>query len=248
MTEIASHRGGALIWPENSPTAFHGTTDLAVEQVEFDVHPTRDGRLVVIHDATVDRTTDGTGRVCEIDWAALAQLRLKGTGADRIPLLDEVIEIFRPTPIGLRIEIKPDANGRRYPGIEAEVLNALRRHHVLERTVVTSFQLATLAEVTRQAAPRDLIWLVAQPVLRDLPHIADLLGLARASGAGALGLHVRQADAEMVDACRDAGIGVGCYGCGDEAAIAHALALGVDVFTTDRPDIALDLRARRNAA
>ena len=50
MTDIASHRGGALLWPENSRIAFENTARLAVEQVEFDVHPTRDGKLVVIHD------------------------------------------------------------------------------------------------------------------------------------------------------------------------------------------------------
>jgi len=247
MTEIASHRGGALLWPENSPTAFYGTVDLGVEQVEFDVHPTRDGRLVVIHDATVDRTTDGTGRVCAIDWSALSQLRLKGTGADRIPLLDEVIEIFRPTGLTLRLEIKPDADGRPYPGHVGEILNALRRHDVLHRTVITAFQLSTLEEVTRQAAPKDLIWLVAQHVLRDIGDIDDLIGLARRRGAQALALHGRQVTAEMVAACRAAGLGAGCYACSDETTIANALALGVDVFTTDRPDLALAMRSARAA-
>ena len=63
MTDIASHRGGALLWPENSRIAFEQTAKLPVEQVEFDVHPTRDGKLVVIHDDTLDRTTDGKGPV-----------------------------------------------------------------------------------------------------------------------------------------------------------------------------------------
>ena len=91
MTEIASHRGGAQVWPENSPTAFRQTTRLAVEQVEFDVHPSRDGRLVVHHDATLDRTTSGTGPVCDQDWADLARLTLKGTQAERMLLLEEVL-------------------------------------------------------------------------------------------------------------------------------------------------------------
>jgi glycerophosphoryl diester phosphodiesterase len=65
MTEIAAHRGGALLWPENSRLAFENTTRLAVEQVEFDVHFSADRQLVVIHDATLDRTTDGSGPICE---------------------------------------------------------------------------------------------------------------------------------------------------------------------------------------
>ena len=99
MTDIASHRGGALLWPENSRIAFENTAKLKVEQVEFDVHPTLDGKLVVIHDDTLDRTTDGSGPVAAREWAELSRLTLKGTGGQRMLLLDEVIEIFRPTPI-----------------------------------------------------------------------------------------------------------------------------------------------------
>src|SRR5215813_12258502 len=99
MTDIASHRGGALLWAENSRLAFEQTAGLPVEQVEFDVHPSRDGRLVVIHDATLDRTTDGSGPVSAHDWAHLNRLILKGSGGQRVLLLDEVMEIFRPTGI-----------------------------------------------------------------------------------------------------------------------------------------------------
>ena len=70
MTDIASHRGGALLWAENSRLAFERTAELPVEQVEFDVHPSRDGRLVVIHDATLERTTDGIGAELCLDDAA----------------------------------------------------------------------------------------------------------------------------------------------------------------------------------
>src|SRR5215831_14785350 len=84
MTDIASHRGGALLWPENSRIAFENTARLPVEQVEFDVHPTRDGKIVVIHDGTLERTTDGTGPVARRDWADLQRVALKGTEGQRI--------------------------------------------------------------------------------------------------------------------------------------------------------------------
>ena len=92
MTDIASHRGGALLWPENSRIAFENTAKLPVEHVEFDVHPTRDGKLVVIHDDTLDRTTDGSGPVAARDWAELSRLTLKGTGGQRMLLLDEHLQ------------------------------------------------------------------------------------------------------------------------------------------------------------
>ena len=99
----------------------------AVEQVEFDVHPTRDGKLVVIHDDTLDRTTDGKGPVAARDWAELSKVVLKGTGGQRMLLLDEVIEIFRPTPIVLRLEIKCGPDRVPYPGHAARVAEAMKQ-------------------------------------------------------------------------------------------------------------------------
>jgi glycerophosphoryl diester phosphodiesterase len=78
VTAIASHRDGALLWPENSRIAFESTAKLAVDQVEFDVHPSRDGKLVVIHDATLDRTTDATGPVNARDRGAAGGRRSCG--------------------------------------------------------------------------------------------------------------------------------------------------------------------------
>ena len=69
-----AHRGGAGLWPENTLFAFQNAVRIGVDALEFDVHATSDGELVVIHDATVDRTTDGAGRVDEISWAALREL------------------------------------------------------------------------------------------------------------------------------------------------------------------------------
>src|ERR1041385_9086794 len=133
-TEICAHRGGALLWPENSRIAFENTAKLKVEQVEFDVHPSRDGKLVVIHDALLDRTTDATGPVSALSWAELKRVVLKGSGGQRMLLLDEVIEIFRPTPINLRLEIKAGPNRVPYPGLPAEVAATLKRRRMLERT------------------------------------------------------------------------------------------------------------------
>jgi glycerophosphoryl diester phosphodiesterase len=115
MTEIAAHRGGAALWPENSRMAFENAAQLAVEQVEFDVHFSADRRLVVIHDATLERTTDGVGPVSARTWEELSRLVVKGTGGQRMLLLDEVVEIFRPTAIALRIELKAGPGRLRRP-------------------------------------------------------------------------------------------------------------------------------------
>ena len=71
---VIAHRGGAGLWPENTLFAFRNAVQIGADALEFDVHATRDGELVVIHDATVDRTTDGSGRVDEMTWEALRGL------------------------------------------------------------------------------------------------------------------------------------------------------------------------------
>ena len=242
MTDIASHRGGALLWAENSRLAFEQTARLPVEQVEFDVHPSRDGRLVVIHDATLDRTTDGTGAVCRHDWADLCRLILKGSGGQRMLLLEEVIEIFRPTRIKLRLEIKAGPDRIPYPDHVARIVAALAAWGILERTALTSFQLGTVAEVPRHGAPMSHVWLVTPDLQTDI-GLEAVIGLARAHGVPMLGLRGNRLDAATVTRVREAGLGIGGWACNDASLMARMFDLGVDVFTTDRPDLALACRA-----
>jgi glycerophosphoryl diester phosphodiesterase len=244
MTDIASHRGGALLWPENSRLAFEQTARLPVEQVEFDVHPSRDGRLVVIHDATLERTTDGNGPVVARDWAELNQLILKGSGGQRMLLLDEVIEIFRPTDIVLRIEMKAGPNRVPYAGLPAKVVSALAAARMLDRTVLTGFQLGTIAEVPRHGAPMRHVWLVTPDLQIDI-GLPAVIELARSNGVPMLGLRGNMLDPAAVAAVRRAGLGIGGWACNDAATIGRMFDLDVDVFTTDRPDLALTIRATR---
>ena len=244
MTDIASHRGGALLWPENSRIAFENTARLPVEQVEFDVHPTRDGNIVVIHDGTLDRTTDGTGPVAARDWADLQRVTLKGTNGQRMLLLDEVIEIFRPTPIVLRVEIKCDPDRVPYPGHAEKVMAALKQAGMLERTVVTSFQLNTVIDAATRARPMGHVWLVLPQIQVDL-GLARVVAVAQAASVPIIGLRQNMLDANIVATVRNAGLGIGGWACNDAAAIARLLDLEVDVFTTDRPDLALAQRESR---
>jgi glycerophosphoryl diester phosphodiesterase len=246
MTDIASHRGGALLWAENSRLAFEQTARLPVEQVEFDVHPSRDGRLVVIHDATLERTTDGNGAVSAHDWADLNRLILKGSGGQRMLLLDEVMEIFRPTKIVLRIEMKARPNRVPYPGLPAKVVGALANARLLDRSALTSFQLGTVAEVPRHGQPMRHVWLVAPDLQIDI-GLPAVLELARAHGVPMLGLRGNLLDQPTVAMVRQAGLGIGGWACNDAAAIGKMFDLGVDVFTTDRPDLALAMRTARAA-
>jgi glycerophosphoryl diester phosphodiesterase len=241
-TQIASHRGGAQVWPENSPTAFRNTAGLMVEQVEFDVHPTPDGRLAVIHDATLDRTTDGSGRVADRSWPELQRLVLKGTDGERIPALEDVVRRFRDTPITLRLEIKCDADRQCYAQVAPMVVRVLQAEGVLAKTIVTSFQADNLLAMRAAGAPQSMIWLIANMVLADI-GIDGVLAVAREHRFAALSIHHSRLDPPTVARVREAGLGIGGYGAHEDAIIRHMFALGVDVFTTDRPDRAVAIRA-----
>jgi glycerophosphoryl diester phosphodiesterase len=243
MTDIASHRGGAKIWPENSRLAFRNSALLPVDFIEFDVHRSRDGVLVVHHDALLGRTAAGEGAVGDQDWAALQAVELIGTDGETIPNFDEVLDILEASGIRLRIELKTRQGGERYPGIEAQVVARLREKRLLDRTTFTAFDLPTLAELLRLAPDAPTIWLIADKLLappaRDLPALCRK---ASTAGVREIALRINQAQDGDADICRREAVTLGYYGAHDEPAIRQAFADGVSAFTTDRPDIAIAVR------
>ncbi|WP_336813184.1 glycerophosphodiester phosphodiesterase [Bosea sp. MMO-172] len=244
MTDIASHRGGARIWPENSRIAFRNSAVLPVDFIEFDIHRSRDGVLVVHHDSVLGRTASGEGAVGDMDWAALQAVELIGADGETIPSFDEVLDILEPSGIRLRIELKTRQGGERYPGIEAQVVAGLQERRLLERTTFTSFDLPTLEELLRLAPATPTIWLIADKLLA--PSARDLSGLcrkARLAGVPEIAIRIAQARDGDGALCRSEAVTLGYYGAHDEPAIRKAYADGVSAFTTDRPDIAISIRS-----
>ena len=242
MTLIASHRGGSLEAPENSPTSFRHTAGLAVEQVEFDIHPTADGQIVVIHDATLDRTTNGKGPVAAKTLAELKALTIAGTEADQIMTLAEVIEVFRSTAITLRMEVKSDVEHQPYPGLLAQAVEQLRGAGMLERTVVTSFLAPLVGEAMQVEGLQGRIWLVS-PVIMDDCGLDGTIAAAEAYGIAHVGIRAPRLTAGVAEYLRGAGLGVGAWAVNDAHSVRKMLALGVEVFTTDIPTTALALRS-----
>lgn len=247
-TNIASHRGGAAEWPENSFTAFAETAKLPVDYVEFDVHPSADGRLVVHHDAVLDRVTTLTGPVAETPWAVLETAIINGTVDERPPLLDEVIDIFKPTGIDLRLEIKGDQAGDPYPNIEAQIARKLDAKGMLERTLISAFSIATLARFRVVAKPKGLLWLINPMTLRHVGGIESVLRIAADYEIGEIAPRIQDMNAATKAAADTAGIRLGAYAVNDASQIWAMLELGVVAFTTDRPTLALQLRAEAEAS
>jgi glycerophosphoryl diester phosphodiesterase len=243
MTPIASHRGGAILWPENSLTAFRQALALPVEQLELDVHASADGEAVVIHDATLDRTTDAAGPVRAMPTAALQAVRVKGTGGEHLPMLAEACALLAPTQQALRLEVKADRDGRLYPGLPARCLEVLDTHALRPRTWLMSFQPLALMETPGEGLAGKVLLLESLP-WRGM-GLRGAAVLARLSGAREIGLPLGEVDTLVVAALRGEGLGIGVWGANSAMQIERALALGVDALTTDDPVTALRLRGRQ---
>lgn len=238
---IASHRGGAFLWPENGLAAFGATAALAVDQAECDVHASADGEAIVIHDATLDRTTDGSGPVVAQSAADLTRLRLKGGAGETVPRLSEMLAIYRGSPVVPRIEIKEGTDGRPYPGLVARVLGDLDRAGLRQRSWIIGFDAPTMAEVAAAGGLAGVAWLLERKTWLSL-GLTGTIAVARAYRFPEVGVHESLLDAEGCAALRDAGIGISVWGANHEGSIRRMLGLGVDLLATDDPPLAIALR------
>jgi glycerophosphoryl diester phosphodiesterase len=247
---IAAHRGGAGLWPENSLAAFRGAIELGVDALEFDVHLTADGEPVVIHDATLERTTTGRGPVRDGTRASLATVRLRGldgTPTDaRVPTLAEVLDVAAPARVEVLPEVKSDVSGAPYDGLEARVLEALAARGLSRRAVVQSFDPTTLTRVLARTPSARTMLLVSRTRL-GIEGISAADAVRRAAGLGAtdIGLDHRLVDARVVAAARAAGVRLSVWTVNEESDLLRARELGVDLVMTDRPDVARRLFGRR---
>ena len=246
---FAAHRGGALLWPENSLRAFRGALELGADYLEFDVHLSRDGEVIVIHDPTLDRTTTGTGPVRERSLEELRLLRLKdGTGAatsEPIPTLDDVAALAALGHRRMLLEIKVDERRRRYPGIEEKIVAVLDRHRMSAATVVMAFEAETWRRM-RALRPDIAAGALYSPgTLRAMGSTASReLEVAHAAGVTVVGLHQDLVDAAIVAAARRAGITLGVWTVNEPGALRRFADLGVSIVITDRPDLAKALLKR----
>lgn len=195
MSKIMAHRGARNLWAENSALGFQETARHGFDAIEFDLHLTDAGELVVIHDPTLDRTTDATGRVRDLTPDSRRALRLKGPDGtpidEGVPSLDEVLDILTPhAGTDLYVELKSDENGAPYPGLVERTVETLRRFGVAERAVLHSFDIEVVQEI-RVVAPDlrrlisvDAAWADRQggiaAFLKRVDDLVDIVGIQHA--------------------------------------------------------------------
>lgn len=220
---LGGHRGNPAHHPENTLRSFRSALELGVDLVECDVHLSADGDLIVIHDHTVERTTDGTGLIRSLSTRELRSLDA-GKG-ERLPLLAEVIDLVCPKA-GLAIEIKQAPLP--YPGLEERLLEAVVEAGVLDQVAVISFHHPSVLTL-KKLEPR------LQTGILEVGRPVDPVALLEQAAADIHCPHYSGADPELVEEVHEAGRWVGVWTVDDDLAVSWAKVCGVDSVFTNRP-------------
>jgi glycerophosphoryl diester phosphodiesterase len=243
-----AHRGGAGLAPENTLAAFRKALEIGVDAVELDLHLSKDGALVVMHDPDVVRTTGERGEIRHFTLAALHKLNAaatyrkngkNGVMPQHIPALQEVLTLIKGRA-RVQIEIKLSADRTRYPGIEANVIAAVRQCDMVAHTSVISFDFATLHTIKRLEPAIQTCALVSSLYLsrfnlqRNAPAVATDLAL---QGFCWVGVKHTWLTAPFLHALQAQNFHVGVWTVNDAAAIRKFADMGVDFITSDRPDL-----------
>ena len=234
---IIAHRGASAYAPENTLAAFDKALDLGTAHVEFDVHFSGDGHVVVIHDDTVDRTTDSSGAVASL---TLAQLKRLDAGSwfaarfsgERIPTLGELLERYKGR-LHFYIEVKG-----RSEHLSERTIDLVRDYGWRDSVTITSFQEERLQEARSYAPEIPAGWLA-----RELD--GSMVEQARQMGLAEICPHADLLDRELVQRLHQKGFMVRAWGVHDEEAMRRVVEAGADGMTINFPDkLASYLKAR----
>lgn len=225
---LMAHRGLSGLAPENTLAAFSKATETKSEWVELDVHLTADGEVVVMHDSTVDRTTDGTGAISDL---TLAQIRALDAGSwfgpafagERVPLLAEVVDL-----LGSRLRINVEIKSAADPASAAKVVDILRNGGVLEQSQISSFGLEAVLEVRKYWSDPVLALITGNPadLQTTIDHRLQYFNIEKT--------HV---DGALLDRAHAAGIGCNVWIVDDADTWRHYAALGADIMTSNQPHL-----------
>jgi glycerophosphoryl diester phosphodiesterase len=234
MPLVYAHRGGAALRPENTIEAFDHGMACGADGLEFDVHLSRDGVVVVHHDETLERTTKGRGKIVDATAADLAALR--------VPTLTEVLERFPGIP--LIVELKVDS-----VTLVQRVIDELRAHRSVERTALGSFHAGALREARRYepsirtgAAKEETRWALYRSWLGwPIGKVAfQEFQVPERSGITQI------VSKRFIDYAHKAGLPVKVWTVNDADDMRRLLDWGVDALITDRPDVAVPIVRRRH--
>ncbi len=148
--KIYAHRGASDQYPENTMLAFKKAIEQGADGIETDVHLTKDNVLVLIHDETIDRTSNGQGWIKDYTYEELLQFDFSHHQSNikqNIPRLEELLDLVKKSNIGLNIELKTDCID--YKGIEAKTVELVKQYDLLDSVIFSSFNIETLIHLMK---------------------------------------------------------------------------------------------------
>ena len=238
MQQIYGHRGASGYAPENTIEAFELAAKMGADGVELDVHIARDGELVVAHDETVDRVSNGSGLICRMTTAELKRLRFNRThpeyGNATIPTLREVFELLKPTPLRVNVELKNSYIV--YEGLEEECLKLADEMGMTDRVLYSSFNHHSMLRMKAidGSIPCGLLY---EATMVESWNYAHRLGVDA--------IHPHFSELQVKDEVRQAhalGLAVNVWTVNDEQDIRDCLNAGADILIGNYPDRAIRLR------
>jgi len=251
---VLAHQGGDGLWPGDTLFAFRRAAALGADVLELDIHETSDGRIVVIHDDTVDRTTDGSGAVAALTLSQVQALDAgyawtadggethpyRGRGIE-IPTLQAVFDAFPGKPVN--IEIKPDS-----AQVAADLCRLIEANDRTDTVMVVSFHPGAIRAFRRDCPA---VATAADPTEIKVFYVLARAHLARLYTPPTDALQVPETQGSLtvvtphlVQAAHDRGLLVHVWTVDDTSDMKRLVGMGVDGLITDRPDRALALLGR----
>ncbi len=213
-----AHRGGPRLGPENALATFQRALEFQVDAIELDIHQSRDGGLVVIHDSNLKRTHGVDG---EVDQMTIEELTRAG-----VPTLQQAIDLTQGR-CRLFIEIK-HPHGRRHQGIEERLLRVIKENGLMESAVVISFDSTSIRRLHQLDHHLTTGWLAGDAMKAQ--QIDPELGATYVSP------HYGKVDAAFTQWAHDAGYKVSVWTVDDPEAIRRMAEVGCDAITTNDPE------------
>jgi len=238
--EIVAHRGFSAVAPENTLAAIGEAIRAGATGCEFDVYASQDAALVLMHDATVNRTTNGRGKITELTLSELKRLdagswKAAAFAREPVPTLGEALARLKGTGCAAVIEVKME-------GISSQVVEAVRSGDMLEESAVISFHQSVVRDV-RGIEPRlPCAWLCSKQLSGTPAQRARwLAGEAARCGTNLLDLDFHMLSEELIAELHKRGITVWAWTVDDPAVMEALMRWGVDSITTNRPDLMVGL-------
>lgn len=236
--KIIAHRGYSGRYPENTMLAFRKAVEAGCDGIELDVHETKDGQLVIIHDETLDRTTDGSGPVRDYTLAELKRFNAAGPYADkippeRIPSFEEYCAWVATQDIFTNIEIKTD--NVYYPDIEQKIWDMIVQYGLEKKVLFSSFNHVSLMRLKTIAPPDVALGALVLPADSVQVFPGEF---CKAAGFAAYHPPYSVLNDENVKSCQDNGIKINVWTVNDMAGLEQLRAWGCDGIFTNFPSVA----------